>query len=203
MIINVRGTSGSGKTTAVRNILRGGVKTTVRERNSRAILGYILERRFARPTFIVGPYEGEGSGGCDALSSRDLAKVFSEVQYWHDHGFHVIFEGLLISRSKGRVLELCKAVGYHNLHILHLQTPLEDCLEGIRQRRMRRGNMRPVNRTRTEETYNRVWQIDRGLHQLGVRVSYILREDVPHCALSLLGDFNAGSEVSGAGDTIL
>lgn len=189
MIVNIRGTSGSGKTTAVRNVLNsGGAKTTVRERNSRVVIGYILERRFSRPTFIMGPYEGTGSGGCDSF--RDLSKVFSEVQYWHDHGFHIIFEGLLISRSKGRMIDLWNAIGPSNLHLLHLQTSLEDCLEGIRQRRMRRGNMKPVNRERTEETFYRAFKISSDLGQLGVRMSFVLRERVPVHIDSLLGQYN-------------
>ena len=174
MIVNIRGTSGSGKTTVVRQFLKfATTKTRVKERNSAKIIGYMIEIGLDRPVFVMGPYEEKSSGGCDNF--RDLAKVFSEVHYWHEHGFHVIFEGLLISRSKGRVIELWNALGRKNLLILHLMTPLEDCLEGIRQRRMQRSNFKPVDRARTEETFHRAYQISRALIELGIPGALINR----------------------------
>lgn len=167
MIVNVRGTSGSGKTTVIRRFLKlAKTKARVKERGTAKIIGYIIDINVDKPVFVMGPYEDKACGGCDCFPN--ISKVFSEVHYWHDHGFHVIFEGLLISRSKGRVIDLWDDIGRQNLFLLHLTTPLEDCFEGIRQRRLKRGNSKPVNRTQTEETYHRANKISVDLLDLGI-----------------------------------
>lgn len=194
MIINVRGTSGAGKTHLVREVLarfprppkphyksapieypiRGG-ETRVYERGRRHPLYYTAggETIGGPPsTAILGHYESP-CGGCDTLPDYDFAvhlarQLSGEVEY-------VLMEGLLLSEEHHRFRELAR---YVPLKIIYLETPIEECLDAINERRRERDS--EAEDVDPENTVNRVRTIERNLVKLedeGVDVLRLDRED--------------------------
>jgi hypothetical protein len=133
IIVNPRGTSGSGKTELVRRILAhygwqpgagsggaGGPEPIYREGQSRP-LGYPLEHPLGGPPLaVVGHYEVT-SGGCDTFRAIDggLPEITRRAAEFAATGHDVLVEGQLLSSEYQRSAELARA---HDLHILRLTT---------------------------------------------------------------------------------
>jgi hypothetical protein len=182
-VINIRGTSGSGKSTIVKKLLDKHYHRPLLDAADN-IDGYFIPSNNIDKlsTVVIGPYN-KPTGGCDNISP--LSDVFESV--YTESGYHVIFEGLLVSRSKGRVIDLWNLLDKKDLHIIHLTTSLEECLKGIEARRLAKGNVKPVNPFRTEETYTRVAKITRDLEFLGIPTYYLSREQALPKIEELLG----------------
>ena len=153
MIINLRGTSGSGKSAIAHQLLKkypfepipAAMKSTLF--GSEPVgkpLGYQYDK--AR---VVGSYTTV-CGGCDGIATQD--EVEQRVRAWHGEGYHVLFEGLLISGSYGRWHGVAKECA--PFLFLFLDTPLEVCLERVRRRRRERGNNKPLNEKNTTNKWN-------------------------------------------------
>lgn len=139
MIIQVRGTHGSGKTTTVREVMkRFECKPHSIEGRKRPI-GYECVYKTGKPgkddvyLWVPGSYEN-ATGGCDTISEIEV--IYGIVKQQAEAGFHVLFEGILAQHSAPRVLELVDV--HHYLGIV-LTTPLELCVERTNQRRAERG----------------------------------------------------------------
>jgi hypothetical protein len=155
MIINPRGTSGSGKTELVRRILAqygwqrsasfegaGGLELMYREGRSRP-LGYRLRHPLGgRPLAVVGHYEVT-SGGCDTIRAADggLEEIMRRAADYAATGHDVLIEGQRLSREHERSAELARS---HKLHILRLTTPLDQCARNLVWRRRARTDTWPA-----------------------------------------------------------
>lgn len=131
MIVNVRGTHGSGKSTLVRSVLRSlpdAIPVWDPTRRRRNPVGYR-----SGELSVVGPYVGEEAGGCDSLSAADV--IFPLVAQWASTG-DVLFEGITAQHSTGRLVELAKT---RDVHVVLLATPLEECVSSVEARRAARG----------------------------------------------------------------
>jgi hypothetical protein len=105
VLINLRGSSGSGKSTVVRALLdRYGSRSIYGCLGLRAPEAYRLDDR----AFVIGPYLTP-CGGCDALGSMD--RVIELLREYSAKGHHVIFEGLLISSMYGSVGQFLERYG--------------------------------------------------------------------------------------------
>jgi len=154
IIINPRGTSGSGKTELVRRILAqygwqrsagseaaGPLEPIYREGRSRP-LGYRLEHPLGgRPLAVVGHYEVT-SGGCDTIRAADggLEEIMRRAADYAATGHDVLIEGQSLSSEYERCVELARA---HRLHILRLTTPLDQCARNLVWRRRARRDSWP------------------------------------------------------------
>ncbi|HEX2135464.1 MAG TPA: hypothetical protein VHG30_06085 [Microvirga sp.] len=145
VIINPRGTSGAGKTELVRRIMalyrtRTGsdVAPVYREGRERPICYRLRHPLGGRPLAVLGHYEVT-SGGCDTIGGVDEA--FWLASQHAARGHDVLFEGLAISREVDRSAALAEV---HGLHILHLGTPLEECIRNVVRRRRARRDTRPL-----------------------------------------------------------
>lgn len=152
MIVNIRGTSGSGKSTIARQIMRCyGLSKEVTQENlatyvdvqlelkegRKRPLGYVSEFPSDRPRlFVVGHYE-TACGGCDTIAEKQFDNVYALVRAFSDAGYDVLYEGLLISAESARAIQL-KQDGY-DVHVFGLDTDRELCLAGIRERRKEKG----------------------------------------------------------------
>lgn len=130
-IVNIRGTSGSGKSTIARAIMA--LYTThapMRVRDRRQPIAYLCSRPLHRPLVVVGHYETD-CGGTDTINGMD--EIYSHVRAAARNGYNVLFEGLLSSAEKNR------AIALHNdgfdLHVLHIDIPLEECVKSVEARR--------------------------------------------------------------------
>tara|TARA_R110000803_G_scaffold210228_1_gene281507 strand:+ start:1412 stop:1999 length:588 start_codon:yes stop_codon:yes gene_type:complete len=141
MIINIRGTSGTGKSTLVAKLMANypiistdleyvlGKRDVITERSKKKTVGYTLEKGI----HVVGRYETK-CGGCDTIKTQD--QVFRLVDENANIHKHVVFEGLLTCNSYGRWKELANR---QDFFFLFLDTPISQCLEAVVARRIERG----------------------------------------------------------------
>ncbi len=130
MIVNVRGTNGSGKSTIIRKFLD--------KYKHEEIFGALGPRRPeayrlkfpSKQLFVIGPYQ-TATGGVDAmgLSATELLEILDK---YRKQG-HVIFEGVVISTYYGAVGEWLKKYK-GEARVVFLDTSLALCLEGISER---------------------------------------------------------------------
>lgn len=145
MIISIRGTHGSGKSTTVKELIAMGNGQPImgRLRNKPEAYRLILEG-IPDPVFALGPYT-LACGGCDAVQPYDI--ILDLIRDYATQG-HVVFEGALVSSSFGRIGALLEQRGQEAVFAF-LTTPPEECLRRIVQRRLDRGDLRPLNPANT------------------------------------------------------
>lgn len=141
-IINIRGTNGSGKTTAVRRIM--GHLTYIRDYTTK---NGVFTHVYATPSdefvFFIGKYEGAVTGGVDRVKNvRDVVEACRELSGYG----HIVMEGLLISGLQQLTKDIADAcVGQAQLHALTLDTPKETCIAQTLNRRALAGNDKPFD----------------------------------------------------------
>jgi hypothetical protein len=141
VIFNLRGSNGSGKSWAIRRWFGYA---------PRPLLGRALPEAYQltvpgvkRPVFVLGPYD-RPCGGCDNFIPYALN--LDMLRKYAPRG-HVLFEGLLISHSYGTVgalLETFTAADEQSV-VIFLTTPVERCIANVKQRRLARGDNRPLD----------------------------------------------------------
>jgi thymidylate kinase len=192
MIINIRGTSGSGKSTVVREAMKlcqeNGIITPVHQAGRKRPVGYVCEpypvskdplvRSMASSvclegTFAVVGHYDTACGGCDTIPKMEM--ISNLVREFHGRGFHVLYEGLLISPD----CKWIKAMREDGLpvHVLALDTPLHVCLASINdRRRARKPEATDVNPKNTESKWNQVRSSMARLVDLGIPCEWVTRE---------------------------
>ena len=140
MIYNIRGTSGSGKTYLVRQLVNRYMMDTIRDEHGK-IFGYRLPRNL----LVLGRYDDAIKGGgvdniTEPLYKRYLAHgwvgnsmdaVEAQVRKWAQLGHHVLFEGIIVTSVWGRWVKLAAD---EPVHFLFLDTPLEVCYQRVLER---------------------------------------------------------------------
>lgn len=180
MITNIRGTSGSGKSTVIFDLLKhfravdelfavfersDGLEYVIlidhEPHNKYDVhVGYQIFEQFdpnrepyQHPLRIVGKYLTP-CGGCDGIKTQDEAS--DRVRAWHNEGYNVLFEGLLISTIVGRWAEMAESVRKgqdEHMRFVFLNTPEEVCVERVKARRAAKGNVKPLNETNTRDKW--------------------------------------------------
>lgn len=158
MIINIRGTSGSGKTTVVRGIMNKGSVIPLDEHKKPA--GYRVEiPDLGQPVYVVGPYT-TACGGTDAIGTQD--EVCDRIRAFAPLG-HVLVEGLLMSKTFGRYAKLDRELDAQGQHFIwaFLDTPLDVCLARVGARRETRRlakavvpDFKPLNPQNTTQAWH-------------------------------------------------
>jgi cytidylate kinase len=137
VIIQIRGTSGSGKThTAYELRRRLGDRYDLRSLAGKHE-GYLLNHNVA----LVGKYT-TACGGCDTIKTQ--AEVERRVRQFHQSEMHVVFEGLLISQIYGRYYDLSRdIIAKGGQYVFaYLDTPIEKCIAQVLTRRDERAAQR-------------------------------------------------------------
>lgn len=137
MIINVRGTHGSGKSTIMTQFISRYNAEPVGP--AKKPDGYRAETPWGI-VHVVGSYKTQ-CGGCDAI--QPYAKIWPRVVDYSHEG-HVLFEGALVSNSYGNIGKDSEEYG-DDFVFAFLDTPLETCISRILQRRQERGNNKPFD----------------------------------------------------------
>ena len=149
-ILNIRGTSGSGKSMVVRGLMAR--HTLVQPLgDSKKPDGYECAENDRISLFVVGNYESD-CGGCDRI--RTPEEIAERVRKYAKLG-DVVFEGLLITRTFARYQDLNRELKDHRYIWAFLNTPLETCIQRVKIRRESKGNFKPFNPKNTEDTWNR------------------------------------------------
>jgi|TARA_R110000824_G_scaffold89320_7_gene219080 thymidylate kinase len=151
MIIQVRGTSGSGKTTVMNEVMeRLGERSSVYREGRKKPLYY----SFPGGVAVLGHYESN-CGGCDNIGSAP--QVFELIQEVSKTHRTILCEGLLLSE------DVKWATQMKGLKIVFLVTKIERCIRRVKKRRKDAGNDKPLNETNTR---NRVAVIERAYGKL-------------------------------------
>lgn len=162
-VLQIRGTSGSGKTYVMRRIMDcvGDWQAEHIPGRKRPLLYQTLEGSEWGRLVVLGSYEAT-CGGCDTIgSARAVFDLVLDVQQRLNPNV-TLCEGLLLSEDTKWSSQL------QDLKIYYLSTPLECCLAQIKQRRLATGNDKELN---PANTANRVKVIERSklkLEELGV-----------------------------------
>lgn len=178
MIIQVRGTSGCGKTTVVRTVMNllGGQPKVLKPI-------YVPERK--RPLYytdgrisVIGSYENP-CGGCDTISG--YITLVSLVREQVRQG-PVLMEGLLLSEDVKNTLTLPR----ERLRILFLNTPLDVCLDRIKARRKAKGNDKPLSETNTANRVKTIARARTRLEEAGIDCRTTTCDQAPKLILQWL-----------------
>lgn len=186
MIIQIRGTSGSGKSTAMRKImdLMGSWRGVYEAGRKKPILYHCVEPGWkeSKPV-VLGHYESP-CGGCDTIGSASAVyeQIIDVIEGNGD--VPILSEGLLLSEDVKWTTKL-KEDGY-DVRCFFLITPVERCLSQIKKRRAEAGNEKPLNEYNTT---NRVGTIERARLRLienGVNCRRCSADQVVTLVLDLL-----------------
>lgn len=140
-IFNVRGTSGSGKTHLVRQIVEHYQATEILVETKRGpkILGYEIPSLGLR---ILGRYDRAIKGGGVDNSTGLLQQIHggnsmdapeAQIRIWLAEGWNVLFEGLIVTSVWTRWLRLNEDI-LNGFYFLFLDTPLEVCQARVQAR---------------------------------------------------------------------
>lgn len=172
VILNIKGTSGSGKTTTARNLLsypheKIYGKKQLKNGTKDIVMAYKCDLSSAGlklPVYLLGSYEGV-CGGCDTIPTQ--SEVVRRAMEYFPEG-HVFLEGLLTSKSgpAGEVtVELSKTgrfiVGW-------IDTPIELCIDRVIQRRKEAGNDKAFNPKNTIDAWESARSACVNIHKAGM-----------------------------------
>lgn len=144
-VIQLRGTSGSGKTTAMKHMLEltGATpllyaQTQSRNPNQQKVRVYKGRLDGAR-VYILGDYSPHRSaGGCDTIPKIEDVIELTKA-YGTRHRSVLLLEGLLLAHSWGAFGEYAhESFGERYINAF-LDTPVEKCLKRVVKRRAARG----------------------------------------------------------------
>lgn len=159
MIVNIRGTSGSGKSSVVRAMMGYALTTQTLYDAQGKVTGY--ECKYAKgigTVRYVGRYE-TACGGCDTIKTQD--EVENRVRDWHSENYHVVFEGLLISTIYARWAQLARDC--QPFKFVFLDASIELCIYRVKQRRKAAGNEKEFNTRNTENKWLTIRELKRKL----------------------------------------
>ena len=167
MLIQIRGTSGSGKSFIVNKIMSRHKFKPIYEKDE--IMGYLCRDL---NLFIVGKYT-TACGGCDSVPTQD--EICRRIKIGLKKRYNVLFEGLICSHIAKRYADLyfaCKKRGIAAKYIF-LDTPLDVCRSNINKRRAKAGKP-PTTAKNTEKDYTSTHKSRENMVTMGVNV-----DDVP------------------------
>lgn len=184
MIINVRGTHGSGKSTLVRKVLErlraSEVPMVVPRDYGKLPLGYVFVEQGVA---VFGSYEGDVGGGTDNITKVEA--TYDAVSKAASRGYHVIFEGILAQHSTPRLIQLADT--YKSVTVLQLSTSYDECVRGVEDRRAARGGDQAHKgdkfKVTIEKEMRAVESASRRLRTNGIRVLSLSRDEALHWIL--------------------
>jgi predicted kinase len=135
-------------------------------------LYYVCSTNLKKPVISIGHYETP-CGGCDTLKTVD--QVYDIVRESARSGFHVIYEGIMVSGESRRCIQLHK--DSLPIHVIALDVPLEQCLESVRSRREARGAKSEFNPERTQRRAREVRSMMEHLKIAGVKTEWLPRDE--------------------------
>lgn len=188
-ILNIRGTSGSGKSTAVRALMALASEVTPHMADAsfgkkrKNPLWYSLDFPRHSSVAVLGHY-GADCGGCDTLPTYDF--IMGLIRACHEDGFHVVYEGLLLSHDKKQTKALWEWLGQKEFAVLELTETVETCLASVRERRARKGAPPEFNTDNTVRRHAEVIRASVQLEEVGIPVHRVSREQCLPKVLELI-----------------
>lgn len=194
MIIQIRGTSGSGKTWVMRQVME-----KLEPFDSQFGEGRKKPLYYSNPqdVCVLGHYEAT-CGGCDNIGSApDVYDLIQKLEGGTFYGNErkILCEGLLLSEDTKWSSQL------QYLKIVYLTTPLTQCLSQIESRRKAAGNEKVLN---PENTSNRFKVVERSrlkLSEMGVVCRRCTSQQAPGIILNWLGFTPTGKKIENGSRT--
>lgn len=190
-ILNIRGTSGSGKSHLIREVMaRYGAREPYRIEGRKQPLGYMCHRQqHGKPLFVMGHYE-TACGGCDTIT-QGYNYIYGFIRNTIEQGYDVIYEGLIMQNEMARAVQLHTDYPGQFTVIL-LNTPLAECIQSVVARRQERADKRgkepaPFNPANTEGSFKSTLNQRPRFKDAGVDFRHLSREDALRDVLSILG----------------
>lgn len=176
MIVNIRGTSGSGKSTLVKRVTKFYTMEPVKVDWRRQPIGYLCYRPKGRTLWLPGHYEID-CGGCDTLPTVDFA--FNLIRHYV-RDCDVMYEGLIIQSDVTRALDLHK--DGHELVVIALNTPLDECILSVQSRRDAKAKSRgketkPLDPSNTRAKHRQVELQEVKFKEAGVDFQWYSRDE--------------------------
>lgn len=182
MIIDIRGTHGSGKSTiAIRLIQKYKAQAILADNHlhhkpARPPRGGVqLGQQFLmkdRIVTILGKYDSQ-CGGCDGIPTQD--EIVARMKMFAAVG-DVILEGALVSHTFERWDQQARLVTTP-WHFLFLDTPLDVCIARVEARRKAKGNDKPLDPKNIIKDWNRARQLHVKFKEAGHSVNWLPHED--------------------------
>lgn len=171
IIANLRGTSGSGKSSVAFAMFKNFPREEIVD-NAGKIKGYVVDAKsygVETPIYVLGKYTTQ-CGGADQIPSQQEAA--DRAVHYHQYG-HVFVEGLLASAA-GPAGALTKTI-YETgaARFLILDTPVDVCIERVKARRLARGDEREFNPKNTKDKWTQTMSTAKALDKLGYDVRAI------------------------------
>lgn len=194
IILNVRGTNGSGKSTAVRRLMDQLGKPTVFQIDGKEA-GYRY-RKAGQNVLVLGKYE-TACGGLDASFSYPGA-ADDVIFFLHElaqHG-HVVAEGVVAMGSYGigRLQKFSEDEAAKSNHVIFalMDTPLETCISRCETRRAEKAaakgkDPKPLNPANLQSKWDSNHKDLAKLKALGLDTRFIPHTDPLPTLLSWLG----------------
>lgn len=182
MIIQVLGSNGSGKTTAVRAVITHLTEIGKLLMGGKEYGTFYSPAYETRPLLVMGKYGEAATGGCDRIS--DVKSVRPVIREQHVAAGVVLLEGIrMMNHTDG--CEFAGRYGPEKFALVLLTSDLATCLGGISARQAAAGRDKPVvvgdiNSTRANNYAAK-------MRQLGVKLVRASREDAPAEIMKLLG----------------
>ena len=138
IIINLRGANGSGKTFTAEGLLTEPVaiiellQYITPAGRPRVVPGHLG----ADKVLLVGKYEKGKCGGCDTIKTQDMIRSAVKAAADMSQGEVVLFEGVIVSTIFKSYLDFAQQIKRlgHQYCWAYLNTPLEVCLQRIKER---------------------------------------------------------------------
>jgi len=153
MILDIRGTNGSGKSTIVHRLLSRFGNEDVYDEEDNLIGHWIPRFNLA----VAGRYK-RVCGGTDTIKSAD--EIEGRIRLLNDNFSIVIAEGIMMSHTFQRYHDL--ATELEDYRFCFLDTPLDTCIFRVQARRLERGNTKPLNEKWLRSDYHRIWNTTKG-----------------------------------------
>ena len=161
LLINIRGTNGSGKSHIVFRLMEMYGSEPIKNKDGR-VWAYKLNS--SPSIYILGRYETD-CGGCDSIPTMDI--LISMAKELGKHGGDVICEGLLMSGLVSKPIALAAALKSHKTIFACLDTPLDICIERTVARRKKRGTTKEFNPAHLKVKYQAVISSRKNLESQG------------------------------------
>jgi adenylate kinase family enzyme len=166
IILSLRGTSGSGKTTVARKFITDYPTKTLPDPNSKKHWGYEVDlssEGLKEKLYVIGSYENT-CGGTDGINTQE--EIAERALAAHPRG-HVLLEGLLLSKVGPNAITTKMLAPTNSYVAAYIDTPLQTCLDRVQARRLERGDERPFNPENTISAFKSTFAACKNLHELG------------------------------------
>lgn len=189
MVVNIRGISGSGKSTIVRTVMdHYGPPQPVLLHGRRRPVAQVLRREGLSDLLVLGHYDGVWCGGIDVIKRlTTCALIYDQISRAVAEGQDVLFEGVLVHGDVKYTVPLYQRIR-EQLVVITLSTPMQECLASGRSRRERGGFTRvPYTESYAMEMQKVLTSAVRRLLEAGVPVEHLTRDEALRRTLQAFG----------------